>query len=89
MPQMKGVVSPTSGGLAFPVQQGLGGCGAGAGPDLEVKISGVIFYFQTSWSALWRKTQRDTGEVSQASGTYRTHMWVQCLGLVCRFSMQS
>lgn len=69
MPEMKGVVSPTSTGLAFSMQQGLGGYGVGPGPDPEVKISGVI-YFQTSWSALRRKTQRDTGEVSPASGTY-------------------
>lgn len=63
-------MSPTSTGLAFSIQQGLGGYGEGPGSDPEVKISGAIFYFQTSWSALWRKTQRDTGEVSPASGTY-------------------
>lgn len=52
MPQMNGVLSPTSGGLAFSMQQGLGGYGAGPGPDPEVEISGVIFYFQTSWSVI-------------------------------------
>lgn len=70
MPQMNGVLSPTSGGLAFSMQQGLGGYGTGPGPDPEVEMSGVIFYFQTSWSDLWRKTERDTGEVSPASGMY-------------------
>lgn len=29
MPQVKGVVSPTSGGLAFSMQQGLSGYGEG------------------------------------------------------------
>lgn len=47
---MKGIVSPTSGDLAFSAQQG--GYGEGPGQDPEVKIFGVVFFFQTSWSAL-------------------------------------
>lgn len=47
---------------------GGGGCGTAPGPDPGVQISGVIFCFQTSWGAHWRKTWGDTGEVSRASG---------------------